>query len=269
MKISTYTEQLHTRLKDFETSASESDLTQTGKLLAFTRELLKELKAFSAAYSFENKHEEILFFKHQKPVLLSQFYYYKRKFALQLFDEFRDQKCRLENYNRVLIKMQSYVHRHKEFYEYCMAGSSYLDESYFTRSQRPILKVNLDDQFTTGYDDQLSRILAIEMNKAYVMDRIQKLSEDNINSIKPSLTWTGQKIELVELAYALQAVGSFNNAAPDVRKIVDAFEVFFDIDLGNYYRTFVGLRMRKNGYTSFLDKMKERLEQRISEIEDR
>lgn len=269
IKISTFTDQLNSRLKEFEGSESETQLTQTGKLLSFTRDLLKELKQFTIQYQFEDKHEEVLFFKHQKPVLLSQYYYYKKKFAIQLFDAFRDPKSRLENYHLILNKMQRFIERKKEFYEYCLSGNSSQDEIYFTRHPRPATKINFDENFTTGFDQRLSKILAIELTKTYLFKCIDKLKDQQTNSISPELNWTGQKIELVELIYALQAVGSFNNAAPDVRKIVEAFELFFNIDLGNYYRTFVGLRMRKNGYTSFIDRMKEKLEQRINEIEDR
>lgn len=269
INIATFTDELNNRLKEFEGSESETLLTQTGKLLSFSRALLKELKQFAVSYTFADKHEEVLFFKHQKPVLLSQHYYYKRKFAIQLFDAFRDQKSRLENYHRILNKMQTYIEKQKDFYEYYLSGSGSQDESYFTRHQQPIIKVNFDENFTTGYDERLSKILAIEMTKTYLLKCIDKLKDQRVNSINPEMNWTGQKIELVELIYALQAVGSFNNSTSDVRKIVEAFEIFFNVDLGNYYRTFVGLRMRKNGYTSFLDRMKEKLEQRISEIEEK
>ena len=267
MDIITFTENLQARLKEFERSNTESDVTQTGKILSFIRELLKELKQFTITYTFKDATEEILFFKHYKPVLLSQFYYVKRKFAIQLFDAFRDQKSRLANYNKALKKMQSFMEMNRDFYEYCISGAQYLDRHYFTRTNKPVRAINADEHFTTGFDTKLAKMLANEMMKAFVFERTTRLREEESNSPRPSLTWTAQKIELVELVYALQAVGCFNNSSPDVRKIVEIFQVIFNIDLGNYYRTFVGLRMRKNGYTSFLDKLKENLERRIMDAE--
>ncbi|WP_160143774.1 RteC domain-containing protein [Chryseolinea soli] len=268
MDITTFAEGLQNRLTEFESTESTTDLTQTGKVLSFVHQLLHELKTFTLTYTFQGAVEEIHFFKNTKPVLLSQYYYYKRKFAIQVFDAFRDRKSRLENYNKTLRKMQTYILSNRDFYEYCISGNSYLDNAYFKRSAVPtVLAINHDQQFATGFDIKLSKILANEMIKSYVQDCIRTLQKDNSTSAQSSLTWTAPKTDLVELIYALHEVGAFNNSTSDVRRIVETMEALFNVNLGNYYRTFLGIRMRKTGQTAFLDQLKGRLMQRMSEME--
>ena len=107
------------------------------------------------------------------------------------------------------------------------------------------------------------------MIKSYVQDCIRTLQKDNSTSAQSSLIWTAQKTDLIELIYALHEVGAFNNSTSDVRRIVETFEVLFNINLGNYYRAFLGIRMRKTGQTAFLDQLKGRLIQRINALEER
>jgi hypothetical protein len=270
MTITAFTEELQKRLLEFESSEITSDLTQTGKVLSLVRQLLHELKQFTLTYTFQDTAEEIHFFKHTKPVLLSQYYYYKGKFAIQVFDAFRDRKKRLDNYNRILKKMQAYIRSNQNFYEYCLSGDSYLDGTYFKRNAVPPgLAINHDENFATGFDIKLAKILANEMIKSYVQDCTRRLERESSTSAQPSLMWTAPKTDLVELIYALNEAGVFNHATADVRKIVESFEVLFNISLGNYYRTFLGIRIRKTGQTAFLDQLKERLVQRMSEIEEK
>lgn len=270
MDIITFSEGLQKRLTEFESTESTTDLTQTGKVLSFVHQLLHELKTFTLTYAFKDTNEEIHFFKNTKPVLLSQYYYYKRKFSIQVFDAFRDRKSRLENYNKVLRKMQTYILNNRDFYEYCISGNSYLDNAYFKRTAVPtILAINHNEQFATGYDIKLAKILANEMMKSYVQDCIRTLQKDGSTAATSSLIWTAPKTDLIELIYALHEVGAFNNSTSDVRRIVETMEALFNINLGNYYRAFLGIRMRKTGQTAFLDKMKERLIQRINTLEER
>jgi len=50
---------------------------------------------------------------------------------------------------------------------------------------------------------------------------------------------------MIELMYALQVSGVFHKSATDVKMIVTYFEKIFNVDLGNYYRTFRDIRGRK------------------------
>jgi len=74
--------------------------------------------------------------------------------------------------------------------------------------------------------------------------KIQK----GINKIR----WTANNIDLVELIYALYHSKSLNDGNINIKVIVKAFEVFFDVKLGNHYRTYVDITRRKINRSKFL-----------------
>ncbi len=66
------------------------------------------------------------------------------------------------------------------------------------------------------------------------------------------LNWTGSKVALIELLYALHTEGVFNNGAADLKDIVEYVENVFNIDLGQYRRVFLEIRSRKSDKTKFI-----------------
>ena len=83
---------------------------------------------------------------------------------------------------------------------------------------------------------------------------------------KTRITWTANKIDLVELIYAWEKAGCFNHGDLNIKEIVAYIEFVFNIDLGDYYGTFKEMRNRINR-TSFLDKLVRVLNDRMDEIE--
>ncbi|EGJ99171.1 hypothetical protein HMPREF9455_00605 [Dysgonomonas gadei ATCC BAA-286] len=83
---------------------------------------------------------------------------------------------------------------------------------------------------------------------------------------KTRITWTANKIDLIELIYAWEKVGCFNYGNVNIKEIVAYIEVVFNIDLGDYYGTFKEMRNRINR-TSFLDKLVRVLNDRMDEID--
>jgi hypothetical protein len=80
--------------------------------------------------------------------------------------------------------------------------------------------------------------------------------DSKINSMKHStskLFWTGSKTDLTELIYALHSSGAINSGTADIKELASAFEQIFNIELGNYYHTFIEIRARKSSKTKFLD----------------
>jgi len=80
------------------------------------------------------------------------------------------------------------------------------------------------------------------------------------------MTWTGNKIDLVEQVYAWETVGCFNHGNTNVKEIVAYIEIVFNIDLGNYYDTFADMRKRAKR-TAFLDQLIEYLKNRMDEAD--
>ncbi|WP_057940545.1 RteC domain-containing protein [Algoriphagus resistens] len=79
--------------------------------------------------------------------------------------------------------------------------------------------------------------------------------------------WTDSKSALIELAYALHSRGAVNHGKSDVKAIITLMETLFNIQVGNFYRTFQSMRGRKKNRTIFLDSLKESLVKRMDETD--
>ena len=260
MNIIKFSEGLQAKLKqELDTLNTDQDeIVNMGRLLTFIRSLINELKTFTRSYTFQNQAEEIQFFKEVKPVLLSQYFYYKKVFAVRLFDSFKDVKSRQANYYTLLQRLEKSVEKNLEFYEYCMSGSTFMDTHYFTRQHQNHKSPDRDESFSTGYDTKLAKILAKELMKKYIIKLL-----DQVDVVQPGLNWTDSKTDLIELIYALHSVEAFNNGSVDIKQVANAFERWFNISLGDYYRVFMNIRLRKSGKSTFLDRLKDKMNQRL------
>lgn len=244
----------------------QDELKATARAKSAIYNILIELKKFVHEYDFQNQQAEICFFKEIKPHFLSSYLYYDQLFLIKLNDSFNDQGSRKNYYCATLKKLHVFQTRNSGFYQYWLTGSMQMDEKYFTRAAHQSCNLNLDQQYSTGYDLLLSRLIANNKLRDYIQAALIKLDQNHHH--QSGLKWTGSKAALVELIYALQAVGVFNNGAADVKQVATAFEELFDLRLGNYYDVFQQIRIRKINLTKFLDIMKEKLELRINSLHE-
>lgn len=265
--ILTFADQLQSRVKERidDPNTGQDELTRIGSLLSFIRGIIAELKTFTSTYKFTDETEEIKFFKEAKPVLLSQYFYYRKIFEIRLFDSFKDLKSRQSNYYNLLQRLERFVSKNKEFYEYCVTGTTYLDKHYFTRNKLPGNSIDRDEHFTTTYDTKLAKILANELSKKFILEALEKTSVERSGG--STLVWTASKTALIELIYALYAAQVFNGGATDIRQLALEIERCFNINAGNCYRVFQDIRTRKGNQTMFLDILKSKLLTYIDRID--
>lgn len=80
------------------------------------------------------------------------------------------------------------------------------------------------------------------------------------------LVWTGNKVNVAELAYGLYYAGQFNNGNAEVTDIYKWLEESLGISMGSVHRKFIDLRRRNTASpTKLLDKMRESIHERIDE----
>lgn len=72
---------------------------------------------------------------------------------------------------------------------------------------------------------------------------------------------------MVELIYALHTSDNFNNCQGDIKAIAAHFEKVFDVELGNYYRVYLEMKILQNS-TKFLDSIANSLERRMQEEDE-
>ena len=265
--ITTFCDQLHESVKaQLETVSLENPdfISKTTKSLTTLSSAIIQLKEFVYVYEFKNTGEEIRFFKELKPAFTSQYYYYDKIFSIKIEEPFHGNGSLKSYYSKELDGLQEFANAHKEFYRYCLSGSIRLDDKYFTRSEKT-LSPEIDSKFSTGFDSVLARLMACQMVKEYLNGLILKLETCSGDKLSP-LKWTGTKAALIELIYALQSGDAVNNGKADIKQIADSFESLFNITLGNYYRHFQEIRLRKNGKANFLDDLKEKLVHRLDDF---
>lgn len=268
MELNEFTNQLKERMEtEIEAiSADQADvLKRTSMLIRCVERHAGELKRFVVKYRFKSVGDEIAFFKQGKPEFMTHLFYFRSLFKIQLFELNNSNQQRLRFYQTRLRSVQQYLERHHEFYRYVLSGSDDCDTLYFTRKGAPHPTVVLDERFSTGYDDILSRTRSIEMTRSYILEAIRLIENPGSDPKTSTLTWTGAKTDLVELIYALQASEVFNKGNAGVKQIASQFEGMFNVSLGNYYRVFQEIRLRKRGQTNFLDRIKHALENKMSE----
>lgn len=83
----------------------------------------------------------------------------------------------------------------------------------------------------------------------------------------PKIIWTGPKVGLVELIYALHTEGVFNHGKAQLKDITQFFEHSCGIELGHIPRQFLEIRERKSAPTRFLDSLKQKLLQRMEDVD--
>lgn len=262
MDIQLFSDKLRESLneKAAQFNPETDDLFKLGQLLNHVRDAILELKVFVNKYTFQDEQEEIHFFRHIKPGFISEYLYYKKLLALRLFDSFRDHDTRQLNYQAELKRLQLHAVRHKEFYEYCLKGSTDLDHRYFRLGSKDDDLLERDEKFSTGHDTRVARMLANEMISRHLH---RKINEDPLDAPGSGLTWTESKVALIELIYALHATQVFNDGSAEIKPIALAFERCFNISLGNYYRVFQDIRLRKGSTTGFLDQLRKKLQANI------
>lgn len=266
--IKTFSSQLQESLKgQLETIGLENPdvITKTSKCLGSVRSVINQLKDFVCRYEFKSKEEEIRFFREIKPLFISQYYYYEKVLSIRMDVPFSGSDSLKAYYFTELDSLHQFVKVNREFYKYCLSNATYFDEKYFTRSEYSSNDPGMDTRFSTGYDNRLGKIIAWQMVKEFLDDLIQK-TDSQSQGLQSPLNWTGTKSALIELIYALQSVDAVNHGKADIKQIAGSFETLFNVSLGNYYRQFQEIRLRKGGKTNFLDDMREKLAQRLDDF---
>ncbi len=238
------------------------------------------LKDFFKKHPPPTAEEEIHFFKVIKPRFLSQLIYYQKRYQLESQRPFGGAEKLEAYYLRELENIYASHERSMDFYQYYKAGKTYMDRQYFLRCrQHPDLTsdsyfFDRDPEFSTSHDFKLARMIANERLAEYLIGVLQKFGKQPIEtrletetSDRP-LYWTANKVDLTELVYALQSAGCFNNGGAEVKTIAAVLEEQFQMPLGNVYRTFLELRERKKNRTPFLDRLRDKILERMDAADE-
>lgn len=245
-----------------------------------TKKTLIEIRNTIIRKSFKRKLDEIQFFKIYKPQVYSKVIYYVTLFNIESKRPRSSNKSIVKYLNNYIDKLQIYFNENLEFYQYYRRGATFLDEQYFLRGKANMrlypdtFHFLTDEQFSTSHDSTVATILAFDMLIIHLKKEVDKLEdngmETNVNAFQKEskLFWTGNKIDLVELIYALHSSGAINSGTADIKELASFCEQMLNIELGDYYRTFLEIKSRKINQTKFIDKIRESLLKKMIESEE-
>lgn len=270
---------LDKKLEDLEMENNDS-IYKSEAGITYTEISIKRLQKLVIEQGFKTLSAEIHFFKHIKPQVFSKLIYYVKLINIESKRPRSRSKSQINYLNNHIDKLQIYFNDNLEFYHYYRRGATFLDEQYFVRGKADLrlhsdsFHFFTDEQFSTSQDSTVATIMAYDMLIVYLQQEIEKL-ENNIETMIPKsmykqskLFWTGSKTDLIELIYALHSSAVVNSGTVDIKELASVCEQLFNIELGNYYHTFIEIRSRKCNSTKFLDRLKESLINRIKILDE-
>jgi hypothetical protein len=237
------------------------------------------VKAEICKKGFDTKEDEIFFFKYLKPRLFSKLIYYSKILNIETKKPKGSDEAQRKYLLNELDNLQRFFSSNLEFYQYYRTGATYLDDKYFLRGKFDV-RLSLDTffftcdpDFSTTHDYKVARILANDLLEIYLKEQLEYIERHEMPLLKPQvapkvkLSWTDSKVALIEVLYALHYQGCLNNGTADLKEIAAYFEVIFNVDLGDFYRTYLELRQRKKGRTKFIDGLQVMLNKKMDEQE--
>lgn len=242
---------------EFMDENHEPDLYAPDKRLEVIGELMCWFKERLPVYNFENDEQEIRFYKWIFPPFLSLHIYYTEKSALELNQLIGTKKSIREYSTRVLKRIDEFSEQNSGFYDYCSQRKTAFDPHYFLRSSPVnqegflLFGTPVDPVFYPVYSMKLAMMSAYRRLEADLLEADDKSKQiPGVQVFESKLKWTGTTVALTELMYSLSKY--INHGNVHMKDIAGAFQHTFNVDLGNYSRTFQEIMRRKKGENQFL-----------------
>ncbi len=224
---------------------------------------LDRMRELVIKQGFPDQESEINFFKKIKPAVYSRLLYFRAVFDLESKCQKADSSVIRRYLQKRLYKINEYMEERQVKVQYFKCGFKHLDEKYFVRGTKEIpLELRsshhlMDEEFFTWHDHTFSTIMANEMMIEYIqkeMGKLDKPLEFNYSSYKSPLKWTGHKIDLGEIIYALLYSGAVNNGSATIIELAESFEHIFNVEIKeDIYRYRLDIQQRKIEKTKFLN----------------
>jgi hypothetical protein len=247
-----------------------------------------KLKKNIAETPFPRPDDEIHFFKYDKPRFTAEHFYVMEIFTIEAARPLNDTVLLKAFYEQELKYIHRFLAQNKFLYSYYQFDLKELDQLLFIRGAKPVDipvpdVVGLDPSFTTCCDLLWGKFMAFERLEEWVRHELEELNNGGIavpfaqgkGGPLPvcdspggpgGMKWTGETINLVELAYGIWLTGQLNNGQVSITEIVEFLEKAFRVRIGKPHRRWQGIANRKRlGYTRYIDEIKKALEKRVEE----
>lgn len=259
-------------------TTSSSPISQAKQLSQYLEEKLNELFSWLENHVFKNDEEEIYFFKELKSRLTSKYIYYHKMLETESNAPTSSKKLKIKYYKAIINECHRASKKDNEFYKYYRSGFTHNDHLYFTRSgtkqkiNKHITRVFIDVRKCSLYDYNLAIILANDKLIEYYEEKLEQINNESSicnQTSKSNLHWTGSKVDLTELLYAIHNAKVINNGNADIKELAVNLGRVLNIDIEEgVYRAYLDIKSRKTSKTKFLHSIAENLNQKMIEEEN-
>lgn len=240
---------------------------------------MEKLQSLVLKGNFSDQQEEIIFFKTVKPKFLSLQIYYLTLREISLRKPNGCKKILTKFYTEEIRKICAFRCTNQQLINYYFSEATDMDALLFLRKVevhphwllRP--RLERDERFSTPADYLVAKFIAMDRIQTFLCAELAKLEfhnpTENYNGGKKEYRWTGEAINLVELAYGLYYTGEINNGNAGIAEILRLFEKTFNVVVGKPSRRFAEIKQRKRlSKTKYLDQMKTAIDKRIDEDDE-
>jgi hypothetical protein len=234
-----------------------------------------EITRYLREHSFDTSTEEIDFYKVVKPQILAHRIEEGLRYSLVINKPIGTNEIQLNYFEAELKALQSFFRLNSFYYQYYRNKFSELDRLFFLRNAGPLtvpiteIPAILEGEFSPPMSYLFAKFLAYENVQYFILEMIAELKNPEIKKgiISPGnsdLKWTGDSINIVELAYGLWLTGQLNNGNASLNQIVRWLESNLHVSIGIVQRRFDEIGRRKRlSPTRFIDQMRENILQKI------
>src|SRR5690606_15173922 len=202
-------------------------------------------------YSFNGVDEEITFFKEVKPLLMKEYVFLIN--LQDFYQKYADLEIQQPKvYKKEINRLMHFIRGEKNFYTYIKGKHTYNDEGYFRRLANSGMahseySLNADMQSCCSHGLLYAKLLAYEKLIAFYSRQLKRLKEpmqvQSLQSGGSPLEWKANKVDAVELVYALYYSGAVNTEKCTVFELAKQFGDLFQIQITDQlYREYIDIK---------------------------
>ena len=253
-----------------------SPLSRFNGAVKLTDKALLDLKSHLEQHQL-TEQEEISIFKEVKPQIEAFRIEEGLRFSILNYKPMGAVKVQVRYFDEELVSIQSLFRRNAFYYQYYKNGFDELDYLFFRRGAGnlalPIPEIpDVEGDFSTPVSCLYSKFIGFERVQVFILREIDKLKPANghtsnaLSDDRESLRWTGDVINVIEVAYGIWLTGQLNNGNATLSQIVRWLESQLEVNLGNVQKRFSEMERRKRiSTTKYLDQMSHAVKQKLEQ----
>lgn len=238
--------------------------------------IITDVKQLVLKDGFNSPVAEIYFFKQIKPLFYAHQIYEVLYYNLRVQAPVGTPEM-IRAYYEDELQQVFRVFRTEAFpYQYFQTKATELDEVYFLRDAKacetPLLElIDPAPGFTTSMDYRFAKYIAYErlrdvlvelLTNAQLATKFQRSTHDK----KVFFKWTGDAINLVELAYGIWLTGQLNHGNAGIAEIMLWLETNLQVNIGRPFRRWQSISGRKRvSQVKYLDQMRSAVLKRLED----